>query len=269
MLQDKLKEVIQTPYLWTGDLLGLSQFNHLHTDIPSYPENTHPNHLRLGKQIESFVDFQLLHTPGTEILAKNLQIIHNKQTLGEIDFLIRFNQTPIHLEVVYKFYLYNPSVGTAELDHWIGPNNKDCLLYKLEKFKTKQLPLLYKAETQPYLKHLNLTPEEIKQYVCFKAQLFVPFNSSKTIFTGINNACIKGFYITPEQLSQFDSYTFYIPNKHDWILPVTKDVSWMNYSMFTKQIEVCKQKKQAPLCWFLSPDGQLSKVFVYFEKENV
>lgn len=266
MLQDKFKEVVRTPHLWKGNLLGLSQLIIPTLDVDAYPEANHPLNLRLGKQIESFVDHQLQQTRNVSIIEKNLQIIHQKRTLGEIDFLITQNNQPIHLEVVYKFYLYNPSVGHNELEHWIGPNNKDCLVYKLEKLKNKQLPLLYKAETKSYLNALNVDLDTIKQYVYFKAQLFIPYESLKTEFEYINTACIKGFYITIDQLHQFNQYSFYLPRKHDWISPIPLDLKWIDYSAFNTQIKVCEQKKQAPLCWLKSPEGKLSKCFVYFEK---
>jgi len=53
------------------------------------------------------------------------------------------NNKPIHLEIIYKFYLYDPSIGLTQLDHWIGPNRRDSLVKKLTKLKQKQLPLLY------------------------------------------------------------------------------------------------------------------------------
>ena len=267
MLQEKFIEVIETPFLWKDSLLGLQQYNLPLFPIREYPVDNHPSHLRLGKQIESFVDFQLEQHPNITVLDRNLQIISNKRTLGEIDFLIRYKGTPIHVEVVYKFYIYNPEIGNTEMDHWIGPNNKDCLLYKIEKLKTKQLPLLYKPETEIYLKHHNLTSKDITQHVYFKAQLFVPYKSTKTNYQHINTDCIKGFYITLDQLHEFETYSFYIPHKHDWILPITENTEWMDFKSFVTQIENCKQRKQAPLCWLRSLEGKLSKCFVYFKAE--
>lgn len=265
MLQQKFNEVILTPYLWNTPLYGLAQFKISSPLTLPYPEEQHPSNLRLGKQIESFVDFELQQHPDIEIISKNLQIIHQKQTIGEIDFLINYKNTPIHLEVVYKFYIYNPKIGTRELEHWMGPNNKDCLIYKLEKLKTKQFPLLYKTETQPYLKALNLEVNNIKQYVYFKAQLFIPYKSDKSTFKHINSACIVGFYITPTQLEQFKDYTFYLPTKHHWIQPLTQEVDWIDFIPFKARIETCRQNKQAPLCWIKNPKGELSKCMVYFE----
>ena len=78
-----------------------------------------------------------------KILAENVQIQNEKTTVGEIDCILTTAKKPVHLEIIYKFYLYDKSVGTNELEHWIGPNRRDSLVSKLNKLKDKQLPLLY------------------------------------------------------------------------------------------------------------------------------
>jgi len=62
--------------------------------------------------------------------------------VGELDCLILRDKKPIHLEVIYKFYLYDASVGDTEIAHFIGPNRKDSLIEKLTKLQEKQLPIL-------------------------------------------------------------------------------------------------------------------------------
>jgi len=57
------------------------------------------------------------------------------------------DEKPIHLEIQFKFYLYDAALGTTEIDHCIGPMRKDSLNEKLSKLKEKQLPLLYANET--------------------------------------------------------------------------------------------------------------------------
>ena len=64
---------------------------------------------------------------------KGVKIIVDKITIGEIDCLIEYLNKYIHLEIVYKFYLYDEHINTGELDHWIGPNRKDSLVFKLNK----------------------------------------------------------------------------------------------------------------------------------------
>ena len=66
---------------------------------------------------------------------KNYQIQNKKTTVGELDFILQKNHSPIHLEVIYKFYLYDDTFGNSEIEHWIGPNRNDNLVKKLTKLK--------------------------------------------------------------------------------------------------------------------------------------
>ena len=80
MLYNKFLEVLNTPYLWNGNLLGLNQLQLPTIDVKQYPSHLHPSNLRLGKQIESFVEYQLAHTPSVNILKKTSKsFIKNKR----------------------------------------------------------------------------------------------------------------------------------------------------------------------------------------------
>ena len=110
-----------------------------------------PENLMLGKRVERFFSYQLKSQKRFTILKENIQIYNDKITIGELDCLLLENHKPKHVEVVYKFYLYDHSVGKTELEHLIGPNRKDTLTQKIEKLKLKQLPLLHKIETHEIL----------------------------------------------------------------------------------------------------------------------
>src|SRR5690606_18617666 len=83
----------------------------------------------------------------------------------------------------------------AEINKWIGPNRKDILPQKIRKLQEKQLPLLYHKATTRVLSDLNINCNEVKQLVCFKANLFVPLNMEGKPFPLINNSCISGYWI--------------------------------------------------------------------------
>ena len=78
--------------------------------------------MRLGHLVERFVEVEFTANPSIEVRGVNIQIYRDKITIGELDFLVTSNTEWYHLEVVYKFYLYDDSVGESKLDHWIGPN---------------------------------------------------------------------------------------------------------------------------------------------------
>ena len=252
---------LNTPNLWldTSDF-GLQQFELIPTvsDVTDLGEHK----LRLGKLVERFVSLQLQQDKSISILADNLQIQDNRITIGEIDCLIQQNKQPIHLEIVYKYYLYDETTGSSEIDHWIGPNRKDSFTQKLAKLKEKQLPLLYHNCTKTVLEKLNIQIEEIQQRVCFKAQLFVPLQKQNHTFKSINSSCIKGFYIKQNEVQQFADCQFYIPKKLDWLIDIPTHQLWQTYDAFLEELTPQLNQNTAPLCWIKKANGNTEKCFV-------
>lgn len=216
---------------------------------------------RLGQLAEQFVFNQIETCNTTELLAENLQIQQNKHTLGELDALILSHETPIHLEIIYKFYVYDARVGDSEIAHWIGPNRKDSLIEKLSKLKKKQLPLLYSNDCKTTLESLNLNKHNFEQRVLFKAQLFVPYQQ-EIHFEQLNQDCVCGFYIHTKQLEHFKACEFYIPNKLDWFLEPQTDVDWLNYADFILDSHTFLEQQQSPLFWIKAEKGTVSKGFL-------
>jgi len=240
----------------------LSQINIQEENSCKFDELNNLPKLRLGHLVERFVANELRNNSNIEILSENIQIKRSKITIGEIDCLLKHNHTPIHLEIIYKFYVYDESVGRSELEHWIGPNRKDSLIEKITKLKTKQLPLLYKPETKALITNLKLDVNTIQQQVYFKAQLFVPFNMIGFPLRLINNNCIQGYYLCFNNLEQLNNHQFYIPSKLDWLTEVHNNVTWLNYSEGIKAIEESIIQERSPLCWIKDKNNGLQKVFV-------
>ncbi len=261
-LQLQYEGYLQTPFLWNGKgVFDLQQFSNISTKTSSFSTLIIPK-LRLGKLVERFVSFDLQQNSSIEIIAENIQIQQEKITLGELDCILLKNEKPIHLEIVYKFYLHDSSVGESELAHWIGPNRRDSLLQKLNKLKEKQLPLLYSNECLTYLKKLELISNEIDQQLYFKAQLFVPLKEYGNKFPLINNKCINGFYINLKELDEFKDGKFHIPNKHNWLVIPHTDIDWLSFKIFSVKLQQSLSEERAPLCWLKKPNGELLKFFV-------
>jgi hypothetical protein len=261
-VQCQYQGYLNTPKLWYGNsICKLQQLECQPINSGSF-QDALPKGMRLGKRVEQFVFQELKQDPHISILAENLQIQHEKKTLGEIDLLLLVNNNPIHLEIIYKFYVYDNTVGTTQLDHWIGPNRKDSLVEKLNKLKNKQLPLLYRPETLPYLQKLNLVVHQITQQVLFKAQLFVPYRDNNTSFEGINPACIIGYYLKKENLSEFAACKFYIPSKANWLVMAHPQVTWLTYNAFLSQTNPILEKQTSPLVWIKHPNGQIDTCFL-------
>jgi len=261
-IQLQYEGFLNTPNLWkTNPFQGLYQFEIPPVVITSYDEII-PSKIRLGKLVERFVYHEFHLHKSIHIIAENLQVIEEKLTLGEIDCLLRYLNDLIHLEISYKFYLYDKKSGDSEIDRWIGPNRKDSLAQKISKIKNKQFPILFHKETHRILNKLDIRVSEINQMVYFKAQLFVPFPIKTVELPEVNNECIKGFYLRKSELNQFNDYVFHIPSKMDWLIDVNDQVGWINYKEFSTSLRDHLENERSPLCWLKDSKGNIRKFFV-------
>lgn len=261
-IQLQFEGFYKTPSLWkNAEIFDLQQFHFKNTTTTTF-EGEIPKYLRLGKRVERFVAHQLKQDTSIEVLAENIQIQQEKTTVGEIDFLLKEEKTPIHLEVVYKFYLYDETIGEIEIEHFIGPNKRDSLLQKLTKLQQQQLPLLYNNNTKKLLDKLNLEATEIEQKVLFKAQLFLPFNCKTLDLKQLNSDCIKGFYISFNDLQEFSKCKFYTPSKINWLQEIQTQVNWLSFQQLIAKVTISIKQKTSPLCWIKQPNGEVQKIFI-------
>jgi len=261
-IQLQYEGFVSTPLLWKRDIFwGLKQFEILNLKSNSFEGNIRKN-LPLGKRVEHFVECELKNLNSISVVAKNCQIQNKTLTLGELDFIIKKEKKPIHLEVAYKFYLFEACFGDKEIEHWIGPNRKDNLVKKLTKLKEKQLPILHSIYTKPLLDKLGIQSQNIEQFVHFKAQLFIPLQLKQTSFELINNECIIGFYIRINELNQFSTCKFYIPTKTNWLQAIQIQTKWISFDLFSENISKILDNKTSPLCWLKCPNGTTKKFFI-------
>lgn len=250
-----------TPLLWNGILENLSQFEYQNSMLLSF-KKTLPEKLMLGKRAEEFVFFDFENNQDISNVYKNIQINQDKLTIGELDAIFNYKKQTLHLEVVYKFYLYDDRLANNEIDCLIGPNRKDSLREKLDKLKDKQLPLLHHPVTKKYLSKKDITTLAIKQKVYFKAQVFLPANQQSFKFSKLNNKCIYGFYYTLKQIELLKEAKFYIPQKIDWMVNPYQQVNWLSFNEFITLIKEQLEQKRAPMCWVKKQNGELHKFFV-------
>ena len=220
--------------------------------------------LSLGRRIERFFEFYINQSKKYDLIKSNLQIIKDKKTLGELDFIIydRKAQKYLHIEQIYKFYLYDPSLSN-EIDRFIGPNQNDTLSKKIAKLKDQQFPILFKDETKEYLEDIDLN--NIEQKVCFKGNIYVPMDFQGKDIPIINNSCIKGFYVIYEEfLNQryFREYAYYLPPRNDWICDNNSNEIWKNFDEIKDEIDILQNLKKSPLVWMKDKENNTQSFFI-------
>ena len=221
--QQRFEGFLNTPVLWKdSEVCSLTQFK-IEQELLSFNQVIDSNQ-RLGKYVERFVSFQLSRNSTIKIISENIQISKDKITLGELDCILIKNKKPIHLEIVYKFYLYDSSVGN--------------------------------------LQSIDLNAKDIEQHVYFKAQLFVPFGMKKEIQLSINTDCIVGYYFKPHELVQFKGAKFYIPTKKDWLMIPHTNVDWTAYERYLEESKNYLNRQFSPMCWMKTTTGELKKFFL-------
>jgi hypothetical protein len=220
--------------------------------------------LMLGKRAEAFFKHQIENTGEYEILVENIQIQQNKITLGELDFILEEKKSlkKIHVEVSYKFYLYDPTIKGTEIKKWIGPNRNDDLVKKVTKLQAHQFPLIYSKQAKETLEEFDL--EKIQQQVFFKAQLFIPIHLKNHSFTSINLKAIKGYYISYIDFTK-ENHTknlFHMPIKQDWLALPSSNSEWNSFDEISQELFESIEKQKAPLLWIQKDTSVCESLFV-------
>ena len=260
-LQAQFSGFYNTPHLFLEPIDGMQPLVIKKQNTPVF-EGSGLERIRLGQRVERFVSTELLLNRSVKIVSENPQIkTKTNLTIGELDCLYLDNEQAVHLEIQFKFYLFDESIGKTEIDHCIGPMRRDSLLEKLNKLKEKQLPLLYANETKSLLDSLSIKSEECIQKIYFKAQIFVPYGKTIQLKT-LNPDCIYGFYFKYAELPKFKDCKFYKPKKTDWLLDVTLHVSWETLSEILPQLNVFEAEGYSPMLWLRQDNGEIKKCFV-------
>jgi hypothetical protein len=191
-----------------------------------------PYDIIIGKQAEFCFAYYLKHSQRYELIASNIQINGEIETVGEIDYLVFDSKTQatLHVELACKFYLFDSSLKESETNEWIGPNRKDSLKKKLDKLRLKQFPLIRRKETQVTLKELQIDVNTIKQQLCLKAFLFLRKGSRANIFSENYKNCIVGYWLPiAEFISEEETAVYAVPKKKEWLLPIENAGEWFSF----------------------------------------
>lgn len=267
-IKDQFRGFLQTPQIFAEN--GIFDYPLFQT-LENNPkvlefQPSGPSATVLGKRMEDFFAQYIINFTSEEILIQNEQIIQDKKTVGEIDFLLKDTSSEVisHVEMIFKFYLFDPESGTSELDHLIGPNKRDSLNQKLERLQKRQFPLLFHPATIDLLDFLGIDAEVVIQKMCFKAWVFLPSHMKACELTQINPQTFAGYWIKAKEFT-FEAYSenqFFIPGKFYW--PVNPEVNnvWKSFEIIEKELQTLLQDKFAPLLWMKTGDGKYERFFV-------
>jgi hypothetical protein len=246
-------------------ITGLQTFNLSELNLAADLEFQLPTNIRLGHLAEKIVSELIKSSTNYNVVYENVQITEDKKTIGEIDFIIEGIDTKqlIHMELAYKFYLFDPNISSEPINNWIGPNRNDSLKKKLEKLRRKQFPLLYHNCSKS--KFNNIEIDEASQALCLLVSLFIPYEY-KASFSPIYKNAIKGYYLNFETFASLDNSakTYYIPSKKEWGMDPSENEIWIDFKGAEKYINTSIKEKQAPLCWQKYKDSYLAFFIVWW-----
>lgn len=258
-------ESIVNAYSLDESITGIPAFHLSQLNLTAIPEFPLPTNVRLGHLAEKVVSELVKSSTNYDVLYENVQLIQDKNTVGEVDFILENVQTHeiIHLEVAYKFYLFDPSISSEPVYNWMGPNWNDSLIGKLEKLKTKQFPLLYHNCAKLLFRTIDI--DQVSQRLCLMTSLFIPYNYKENFSSDIEKA-IKGYYVNLETFINLDNATktYYLPSKKEWGMDPSQNETWIDFYGAENQIKSSIDQKQALLCWQKQKDTYLAFFIVWW-----
>ncbi|MGB0166943.1 MAG: DUF1853 family protein [Luteibaculum sp.] len=223
------------------------------------------NTFKLGKRAEDLLEIYLNHS-GYKVLAKNLQLIRKKETLGELDFLVQNHAGEVlHIELSYKLYLNFPELGSG-LGSFLGPNLRDSLQKKTEHLKSRQLPILQQKQALEIIKeHTGIKQIKASYYVLL-GQIYLPHLKPVHLPQWINPSSISGIWVHYKELSQWQDARFVLPPKLNWLVNPKLDTDWCSYQELLPELEKLISRKKAALIWVEDDKGKIFKVFATWYK---
>lgn len=137
-----------------------------------------------------------------------------RKTLGELDFVYKYNDQWLHCELAAKIYCYRP----LEND-FIGPNRRDFFHLKLQNLRNHQLPLGTSTATQNTLQKQNIGPIK-NSNVHFCGRIFYPRGRFECI-TQLHPNHLKGIYYEKQlPLNSFpQNYVLMLIPRYMWFIP--------------------------------------------------
>ena len=206
--------------------------------------------LRLGKYAEELLYFYFKNSHKYSLLGHNIQLIDDKLTVGEIDYLLQENSTGnlIHLELAIKYFL---KINIQEEDQWIGPSTKDNLSRKRNKLVNHQLRIVeeYNRLLPPELQKKDFTPQ-----LLLKGAEFIHLKDYGTTENPFKNAWWEHIENLEHIHKGNQQYTI-VPNRKDWIFPFNNRLERMSFDLLEIEITDYLELQNEILISRFSEDG--------------
>jgi hypothetical protein len=214
----------------------------------------------LGNYFEDLIEFWLAARKNTKILARNLQIIDEKKTIGECDFIAEFEGQTTHIEVAIKYYLGIRNSTDARF--WVGRGLTDRLDIKLEKMFSHQLELSNNIAMQKILEQNNIVKIERKISI-FKGYFFKYFFEDNHCFP-LNTAAEidEAYWCRIDEIDSLPSEyeNWQILTKPHWL---TNDDEWFKRKELAKRInQYFMEVKETPVLCNAMVGNKPAKFFI-------
>ena len=265
MIKAQCVGFLKTPSLWEKKQFDIRQFKFPSLALHSFVPKTIPQNIRLGHRMEYVFQQLVEYSEAYEVVLYNLPIRQGKNTLGEIDFILKDskNDQLIHVELTYKFYIIDPDISEP-IHRLIGPNRRDKFFTKMEKIKNIQFPLLHSKEGAETLNDYSIDHSKIEHQCCFKAQLFHPYGNKAVDIGSLNKDCLAGYWLRFDDFNkpEFSNAQFYVPTKSEWVVEPKDQVNWKSHIEIMSDINERLLKEYAPMVWLKNANLEFEKLFV-------
>ncbi|WP_434778759.1 DUF1853 family protein [Neisseria sp. Ec49-e6-T10] len=196
-----LASILTAPPLWhsgcelpVATLLGQTGFRYLlslneHPEtLLNYLKDKEPFGYRLGLYAEHLLAFWFSHAPHCQLIAQNIAIECNKQTIGALDFIAQIGEQTYHIELTCKYY-YDPTA--EQTGGFFGLNRNDSLAQKATKL-TQQLDLSAHKNTQTFYQQHHIDANTVKAASIIRGNAFTLSGTIKLNPPYINPHCWAG-----------------------------------------------------------------------------
>jgi hypothetical protein len=202
---------------------------------------------RLGRYAERLLAWHFKHQG--QLVAHGLPVRSGKEeTIGEFDFLLKFEQSLVHWELATKFYLLavdDPALASVQqADYFVGPNLADTLGRKMRKILDRQLAL----GTHPAAKALLPEPLSAAQALV-KGWLFHRRGSHLDLAQlGISENHCQGWWCTLNELEVHVGPVGAVLPRIAWLAPARLPLNeGIELPRFTNQLRHHFEQDNMPL----------------------